>query len=158
MRIGVILHVVAVLIVAVASCHACGCATIGTRAEETVTTPEGETYSFSYRGTSTSAPFGRVDATAHKLSYQTGGDDWNLQVGQDATGIDNTQQAAVVQAIVTALVQAMSSGLLGSAGDGIGAGGPATLLDRVELMMDRMEQMESIIGRLRERGLLGAGE
>ena len=75
-----------------------GC--VSTRFADTITHPDGRIDKTEYSGMSTAWPLGEIDATVHRMSYETGATDAGVQdqisVGQDAQGIDNTGMSVLV--------------------------------------------------------------
>lgn len=118
-----------------------GCASVKTSVSESA-----QDYNFTYSARSTAAPFGRVDATAHSLLYTAEGAD--LRVGQDAQGLDNSGQIAVVDTLVTALVRAFASGLISPGG---GMAPDPTLLQRLNSALQDLQELRQ---QLRDIGIL----
>jgi hypothetical protein len=144
----------AILVAVVAAAALAGCATVRTSAAESTVDADGASYEFRYSAMSTAAPFGKVDATAHTLSYDVTEDGLSaLRVGADAQGIDNTGQVAAIQAVTQALIQAFASGLLAPGGavpqvSGSGSGSIAQRIDGV------LSEVQSIRERLLDLGIL----
>lgn len=86
---------------------AVGCATVKTEFTETVTDADGTVMSTTYTARSTAPPLGKLDTTSHEWAYRwtdAGGD---LATGQDAAGMDNQGQAAILP-VIQALLEALS--------------------------------------------------
>lgn len=79
-----------------------GCATVKTSYKETTPDENGVLSSTEYTAKSVAAPFGKVDATTHQFT-DTRGEGIGITVGQNATGLDNTGQAAALKAMTDAL-------------------------------------------------------
>ena len=136
-------------------CVLIGCASVGTKTSEAITNPDGTSYAFSYQGKSTAAPFGKVDATVHRMAYQTE-DGANLTVGQDATGLDNTGQVAAISAMGEILGQTIAALLKG----GIIAPATPEAVDTGGILgklNTRLEELDSLIERLRAMGVIKEG-
>lgn len=74
-----------------------GCSTVGTRFEETVTDVEtGESVTTIYKARSVAGPLGEIFESAHNFMYRWGGAENEVTVGQESEGIDNTQQALML--------------------------------------------------------------
>ena len=80
----------------------CGC--VSSRFHNEYTTSDGRVSVTDYRGNSMAWPLGKLDTTAHKLETTYG--QAHVVVGQDAAGIDNTGQAAIIEAIIRAVLGA----------------------------------------------------
>ena len=139
----------------VASVALSGCASVGTKTSEAITNPDGTSYAFSYQGKSTAAPFGKVDATVHRMAYQTE-DGANLTVGQDAQGLDNTGQVAAISAMGEILGQTIAALLKG----GILAPATPEAVDTGGILgklNTRLEELDTLIERLRAMGVIKEG-
>ena len=82
-----------------------GCVT--TRFAETVTDDVGDVVTTEYEATSAAWPFSKIDLTQHKMDYRWGGNENEILVGQDATGIDNTGMSVLVPMLET-LIQGIA--------------------------------------------------
>jgi hypothetical protein len=70
------------------------------RFDNTYIRPDGTTSKTSYRTSATAWPFGKLDNSAAKMKTQFGGG--TMETGLDTSGWDNTNQAAVIDALIRA--------------------------------------------------------
>lgn len=138
---------VTVLVAAVASMIiTSGCTTVSTE----FTDADGA----HYQVRSLAGPFGKLDGTVHQFGYQWDPEGGSIQVGQDASGFDNSGQVAVITALTSALAQAYSGGIFGGVGTpSEGGSGSGTILTRIESLL---AEVQSIKERLAALGLAGA--
>ena len=87
MKLWIMLAVVAVL---------AGCSLQKTMFSETVVGEDGNPVTTKYTNLLLVPPMGKMADGAGKLSYNWGGEENKIAVGQEATKIDNTGQAAVL--------------------------------------------------------------
>lgn len=97
---------IAMMLAIIAMCLCTGCVT--TRFHNEYQTPDGKISTTDYRGISAAWPLGKLDTTAHKLETQYGSNS-HVSLGTDASGLDNTSQAAIMQAIIEAAIKASAS-------------------------------------------------
>jgi len=64
-----------------------------------------------YEAKTTAAPFARVDNTVHEFAYAWEGTGGRIGVGQNATGMDNTEQVEGLSAAITATGKAVGEGI-----------------------------------------------
>ena len=88
-----------------------GCVT--TRFNETTVDADGSNTTTTYKATSAAWPLGKVDTTNHEFGYKYGGAENTIATGQQAAGIDNTGQQALVEFLGTLVMEGVKAYVAG---------------------------------------------
>jgi len=88
---------VAILVLAETGC-------VHTGFQDSITNPDGTVSSTKYRAISMAWPLGKIDTTGHQMGYTFGNS--QITIGQDAAGIDNSGQVALINFLQSLVVAA----------------------------------------------------